>query len=114
MGTVPPTDDDVVATTLRAMMALEADLDRAVNGPEPSRANTQDIAREFRRMLNETVATVGVASAGPCFDPVTRVREKVLRVFGTSAWDDPQTAEKANRPLPPGLGPTIHGDEGKR
>lgn len=56
-----PTDDEIVSATLRAMMALESDIDRAIHEesrPKPARASFE------------------------------RVRSKDLHVFGTSAWDD--------------------------
>jgi hypothetical protein len=40
-----PTDDDIRAETERILMALRADLDAALSGPQPSREDAREVAR---------------------------------------------------------------------
>jgi hypothetical protein len=90
-------DSDYRAAAIQALIALRADLDRAIDGPRPSREATREIAGEMRGVLERAEKVLQLDDLDPIDTMVARARAKVLEVFGASGWDGPTP--------PPGLPP---------
>jgi hypothetical protein len=98
------------------LQALAAELDRAVDGYAPTRAGTLAVARKYRELLwraSEAFMAVppgaGIEANAAAAGPVTKVegaihvaRKRVLAVFGTSGWDEPEPSKAA--PPAPAIG----------
>jgi hypothetical protein len=82
-------DDEYRATALRAMVALRADLHRALHGAIPNRSHAREIGADLRRILAESIVVLGEADVDEFDDHVEAARAEVLAVFGTSGWGGP-------------------------
>lgn len=91
-------DDEYRAAAIQALIALRADLDRAIDGPRPSREATREIAIEMRGVLERAEKVLQLDDLDEIDTMVSRARAKVVEVFGTSGWDGPDAR-------PPGLPP---------
>lgn len=80
-------DDEYRATALRAMVALRADLHRALHGAHPSRSRTRELAADLLRIQAQAVEILGEADVDEFDEHVSAARTEVLAVFGTSGWD---------------------------
>jgi hypothetical protein len=87
------------SVSLHALMALEADLDRALNG-SADRAALRELAAEMRGVLSRADEMLGETETDDLHEIVERARGKVVKALGTSAWDAPEQA--AARPAPGG------------
>jgi DNA-binding MurR/RpiR family transcriptional regulator len=84
---MPASDDDYRAAAIQALIALRADLDRAIDGPRPSREATREIAVEMRGVLERAEKVLQLDDLDQIDTMVARARAKVLEVFGSSGWD---------------------------
>lgn len=87
-----PTDDDLRASAIQTLMPLESDLDRALNGPMPNRADARAIAHDMRGILGDAERTLGDEHVEPIRAFVERAQAKTLRTLGAGGWDDPTRA----------------------
>jgi len=103
-----PTDDEIRATTERALMSLRAAADRALD--HGNRALGRDVAREYRKLLVEAADTrspqlariaAAMASDG----------ERIRQVLGTAGWDEPDNSKPTHVPPAIASGPRDESDE---
>lgn len=93
---MPISDDDYRQAALHALMALENDVYRALNGDSPSRDATRGLADEMRAILAHADKELH-EDTDELHVILERARRTVLGVFGTSGWD----AVAAPPSLPP-------------
>lgn len=91
---MPASDDEYRAAAIHALIALRADLDRAVDGPHPSRDDTREIGADMRGILERAEKVLQHDDVDQIEIMVARARAKVLEVFGTSGWDAPPRPTK--------------------
>lgn len=89
---MPPSDDDLLASALQTLTALNADLERAL-GPHPNPAHARGIAQQMREILASAGKTLGDERVQQIRAYLERAREKTLRIFGPSGWDEPPPFE---------------------
>jgi hypothetical protein len=99
---MPPIHDDARSASLHALMGLEADLDRALNG-SADRAALREIAAEMRGVLTRANEMLGETETDDLHEIADRARDKVIKALGTSAWDEPVSQAGARQA--PGGGP---------
>lgn len=87
---MPPTNDEYRTAALHALMALEANLVRAVSGPITSRSDARKVALEMRELLARARRVLD-DDTDDLDAIVERAREMTLRIFGTSGWDATET-----------------------
>jgi hypothetical protein len=87
---MPPTDDEYFATAMRALVALEADLDRALKQPEARREDTREIAQQIRELIGRARKVLGDHGITPLFQRSEAAMRRTIDSLGTSAWEDPE------------------------
>jgi hypothetical protein len=113
------TDTDDVAIN-RELQALAAELDRVIDGRNPNRGASLDVARKYRALYDRVQAAWGCAPnhmTAEATEMAHRVhlaildaRSRVVRALGTAAWDEPETVEQAKArmgTLPAAPGPGV-------
>lgn len=103
---MPPTDDDSRAEAERALIALDVDLDRALDGPEPSREKAREIARQYRDLYASAATPSGNTWAeARIHQAMVAARQKIIAVFGTSGWERAADVVAAEGPGDPAVRP---------
>jgi hypothetical protein len=97
---MPPTNEEYRETALHAMMGLRAQLNRALNGPHPSRNDARAVAFEMRELLKRATSILGEANVDEFDEHVTAARAETLGIFGTSGWDAAEGPPPNLPPLP--------------
>jgi hypothetical protein len=88
---MPPSDDDYRAEALGALIALVAQLDRA-----PHRTAALATARNIRALLARSDQVLKVPGAtDELHQMADAARARVIKSYGTSAWEEPETVEEA-------------------
>lgn len=96
-----PTDEDLRATLRRVVMGIPSMVTQALRGTaerEPTRETVAAVARIIRETYVGAVKALGKDEADEIMGPALQAaRDRIVEVFGTSAWDEPA-------PPPPAAG----------
>jgi hypothetical protein len=93
---MPPTGEEYRTTARRTLMVLRADLGLALEGAAPSLTAARGVAKEMRLLCERALKALGERGAAEFFDELQRARDRMIAVFGASAWDEME----AEGPLP--------------
>lgn len=88
-----PSEDDLCAIALQILKDLSIKLALNLYGRNPDRARSRELAAEMRRVLDSAEKSLGDEHVEPLRLFVEQEQLKVLRVFGTSGWDEPESRQ---------------------
>ena len=96
---MPPTDAEVLElreSVRAALRGIPSMLNLALMGTSPSPDQARAVAHTVRDLYASAEKSMGKAAADELVLPtVERVRARIVEVFGSSEWDEPQTAAAA-------------------
>ena len=73
-------------------MVLRADLGLALEGSPPSLTAARGVAKEMRLLCERALRALGEQGAAEFFEELQRARDRVIAVFGRSAWNETDAA----------------------
>jgi hypothetical protein len=90
------TDEEVRVQLVKALEGVPAMLNVALLGVNPSQAEALNVARMVRELYDEAEKSLGKDAADHLVLPTLEgAKARILEVFGTSGWDEPEDVATA-------------------